>query len=174
MAIVIKGVKFDTMDEVSKAIEMGVIEKHDVLDSSPHIQPAHGLWHDANLGGLFSGAGAESDVFHTVVRPTSTGFLSQLMRGTTTIQNPLYDVLSGVRALSGTPAADACSQAPKAGEAISPISRLLQKLCADTQMGLFAVPAFSIHVSLPSVSPTNMSKSLSPSRSANTGLPPPS
>ena len=136
MAIVIKGVKFDTMEEVAKAVEMGVIEKHDVLDSSPHIQPAHGLWHDANLGGLFSGAGAESDVFHTVVRPTSTGFLSQLMRGTTTIQNPLYDVLSGVRAINGTAAADACSQAPKAGEAkLCTLTSTFGEINVETEQG---------------------------------------
>lgn len=118
MAIRKGGYEFDTLEEAQKAIELGMVQKHDVVEASPHIQPAHGLWHDANLGGLFSDAGAERDVYHTVVRPETT-FLSRLVAAgfANQIRNPEYDILSGVRDITGDPAVDACSDAPIIGEA---------------------------------------------------------
>lgn len=117
MTIKFKGFEFENLEQVKEAQEMGIIEKHDTVDASPHIQPAHGLWHDANLGGLWTGVGAEPDVYHTIVRPTISAFLNQLYVGVTEIENPDFDVLSGVLDINGAAAADACSDAPNAGEA---------------------------------------------------------
>lgn len=116
MTIRYGGAEADSWEEIQKGIDSGIIQKHDTIAVSADVQPAHGLWHDQNLGGLFANAGAETDVFHTVVRP-DTGFMNSLMIGTNPFRNPEYDVLSGVRALSGDPAVDACSVAPIAGEA---------------------------------------------------------
>jgi hypothetical protein len=117
MVIKVDGMEFDTVEDVVKAKEAGLIQKHDVLGTSPDMQMPHGQAQNQNVGGLFTRPGAEQDMYHTIVQPTGGEFLSRLYRGTTVITDPEYDVLSGVKALVGSAPDDGCGPAPKAGVA---------------------------------------------------------
>lgn len=95
------------------ALETG--QKHDVLGTSPNIQVPHGLFQDQNVGGLFTRPGADRDVFSAMVMPQGSEMLAALWRGVTTILNPEYDILSGVKAGVGSNATNFCGDAPTAG-----------------------------------------------------------
>lgn len=110
-------VEVETLEELEKYQKsMGFVAKHDTTLPSPAVQPAHGFFHDQVTGGLFSNAGTERDVYHTVVRP-EMGFMNALLIASNPFRNPEYDVLTGVNALVGTTAVDACSVAPRPGTA---------------------------------------------------------
>lgn len=117
MGIKVQGYEFDTVEDVKKAVDAGLIQKHDVTQTSPNMQVPHGIAFDQNIGGLFTRPGADPDMFSTIVQPTGARFLAELFLRTTIETNPEYDVLTGVKALEGSPAANGCSPAPKAGDA---------------------------------------------------------
>lgn len=93
-----------------------VVQKHDVLGASPSVQTPHGLFQDQNVGGLFTRPGAEPDVYAAFVTPTGGQLLADLFSGTSVIENPEYDIITGVKAGKGSNAVDFCSPGPKAGE----------------------------------------------------------
>lgn len=117
MVIRAGGMEFDTVEEVQKAVNAGLIQKHDVTQTSPNMQVPHGIAFDQNIGGLFTRPGADPDMFGTIVIPTGARLLAELFLGTSILWNPEYDVLSGVKALEGNPAANGCAPAPKSGDA---------------------------------------------------------
>lgn len=113
----IDGTEFDSVDDVQKALDAGIIQKHDVVGTSPGMQVPHGIAFNQNIGGLFTRPGAEEGMYSTVVQPSSSNFLAELFRGVSRISDPEYDILSGVKALVGSTAANGCAPAPKAGTA---------------------------------------------------------
>jgi hypothetical protein len=117
MVIRAGGMEFDTVEEVQKAMDKGLIQKHDVVGTSPGMQVPHGIAYNQNIGGLFTRPGADPDMFGTIVVPTGAQLLAELFMGVNIYTDPEYDVLSGVKALVGTTAVNGCSPAPKAGDA---------------------------------------------------------
>jgi hypothetical protein len=107
------------VEAYQKLLDAGMLnvgQKHDVLSPSPNIQVPHGFFQNQNVPGLFTRPGADADMFAAFVMPTAGQFLSALYRGVTNIDNPEYDIISGVKAGSGTNATDYCGDAPTAGE----------------------------------------------------------
>lgn len=117
MGIKVQGYEFDTVEDVKKAVDAGLIQKHDVTQTSPNMQVPHGIAFDQNIGGLFTRPGADPDMFSTIVVPTGARLLAELFLRTTVELNPEFDMLTGVKALEGSPAANGCSPAPKSGDA---------------------------------------------------------
>lgn len=115
--VIYQGVEFESLEDVKKAVDMGIVQKHDVVGTSPNAQVPHGLWYDQNIGGLFTRPGAEPGMYSTTVMPSNLAFLSRLFRGVTNIVNPEYDVLSGFKDLTGTAADSFCHPGMKAGNA---------------------------------------------------------
>lgn len=111
------GTEFESIEEVQKALDAGIIQKHDVVGTSPGMQVPHGIAFNQNIGGLFTRPGAEEGMYSTIVQPSGSAFLSELFRGVSQITDPEYDILSGVKALVGNPPANGCAPAPKAGTA---------------------------------------------------------
>lgn len=81
--------------------------KHDVAGNPISVGYSHGP------GGNFSYPGVEPDVFHTVVG--NRGLLGQLPAMPSLYTNPLYSVITGVSADSGSEKSQVCDDAPVAG-----------------------------------------------------------
>lgn len=115
--ITVNGVSIpvETYQKMLDAGLLNVGQKHDVLSPSPNIQVPHGLFQDQNVGGLFTRPGADSQMFSAMVMPQGSELLAALYRGVTDIVNPEFDILSGVKAGSGSNATDFCGDAPTAG-----------------------------------------------------------
>lgn len=115
--IVYDGIEFESVEDVKKAMDAGVIQKHDVTQPSPGMQVPHGTAFNQNIGGLFTRPGADPDMYSTIVAPSGIRMLEELFLGTSVQTNPEYDVLSGVKTIEGSTAVNGCSPAPKPGDA---------------------------------------------------------
>jgi len=114
--IKIKGESFKP-ETVQQMINAGIVigEKHDVLSDSPDMAPAHGLWYNQNLGGVFSRPGVSLPVPSALPMPTGGLFMAQLFQGVSLFQNLEYDIITGAQDATGANAVDFCGDPPQAG-----------------------------------------------------------
>lgn len=87
------------------------------LKTVPSSTPTHGIGHGVN--GLFAFPGLEQDVVNAMVMPR-LGLLDILPSRTSTSDNPMYGIMTGVTASTGSEPSGVCDDPPYAG---------LMKLC---------------------------------------------
>jgi hypothetical protein len=112
-----KGGEF-TPQQIEVMLNNGMIgEKHDTVQTT-FMQPPHGYsqqWTSPPEGGLLTRPGATPGMFSAVPAVLS-GLYAQLFMGTTNLVNPEYDVVTGIKASTGSNPTTFCGTPPLAGD----------------------------------------------------------
>lgn len=115
MAIRIGNYTFDTIEEVKKAKEDGLIQgdlitKNDPPSATPTATPAYGTWANGTQAGPLSVPGIRADMFSTYMRPNSLVSIAGIERSQNT--NEKIGILTGLTEGSGANADSFCENDP--------------------------------------------------------------
>jgi hypothetical protein len=112
-----KDVEF-TAPQFQKMLDSGMVgEKNDTVQST-FMQAPHGYsqqWTSPPEGGLFTRPGVTPGMFSAVPAVLS-GLYAMLFVGTTNLVNPEYDVITGIKASTGSNPTSFCGTPPLAGD----------------------------------------------------------
>lgn len=112
MPIEIQGIKFDTVEEVNKAYDAGIIQKNDPASSTPTTVPAFGAWGSGDTqGGVLSIPGIRPELYSALMRPHSLMAQTNGIKRSD-IRTEKIGIITGQTDGSGSNPADFCSASP--------------------------------------------------------------